>query len=108
MGNRGADEQLKTHADNIWRLAFARKASIETSRVPVPVPASISTANANFVAFKTPTPGSALKFVGRGLFVLAGRDARIAGLGNADDRARLRIELAEAMKRGGEFFRQNR
>ena len=36
------------------------------------------------------------------------RDTRIAGLGDADDRARLRIELAEAMKRGGELFRQNR
>jgi hypothetical protein len=29
-----------------------------------------------------------------------GRDFRIADLGDADDRARLRIELAEAMKRG--------
>jgi hypothetical protein len=37
-----------------------------------------------------------------------GRDTRIADLGDANDRARLRIELAEAMKRGGELFRQNR
>ena len=36
------------------------------------------------------------------------RDTRIADLGDADDRARLRIELAEAMKRGGELFWQNR
>ena len=31
-------------------------------------------------------------------------EAEAAGLGDADDRARLRIELAKAMKRGGELF----
>ena len=33
---------------------------------------------------------------------------RIADIRHADDRARLRIELTETMKRGGKFFRQNR
>ena len=35
-------------------------------------------------------------------------DARIADIGHADDRARFRIELAEAVKRRREFFRQDR
>jgi len=35
-------------------------------------------------------------------------DAGIADIGHADDRARFRIELAEAVKRGRELFRQDR
>ena len=35
-------------------------------------------------------------------------NARIADIGHADDRARFRIELAEAVERRREFFRQDR
>ena len=35
-------------------------------------------------------------------------NAGIADVGHADDRARFGIELAEAVKRGREFFRQDR
>ena len=55
------------------------------------------------------TPDTVTRQVGANVKIdPEGRDTRIAGLGDANDRARLRIELAEAMKRGGELFRQNR
>jgi hypothetical protein len=55
------------------------------------------------------TPDAVTRQVGANVKIdPEGRDFRIANLGDADDRARLRIELAKAMKRGGELFWQNR
>ena len=54
-------------------------------------------------------PDAIARHVGADIEVEAERgNAGIADVGHADDRARLRIELAEAVKRAGELLRQDR
>src|SRR6185437_610228 len=54
-------------------------------------------------------PDAIARHVGADIEIGAERgDYGIADIGHADDRAGFRIELAEAMKGGSEFFRQDR